>query len=352
MYQFLPLLLLLLSPMLPASVDDPALRARQAEALLKQSPENPQALFQAAVALQQLQHLDRAEGYYRRLIELQPKWPEPRNNLAIILLKKGDYDGAIDLLISSLQTHPAYETAWRNLGNLYKGLASEAYRRALSEDKNPRSVLDRIRLQPLTRLTSPVETPKLPQMAQASTPPAPAAKTEPTAEPVRPAVPAPLQPVARPASSSVAKTAPKPAPVAATARPATPATSGKRDIQDLSQRIQQIRQAVLDWADAWTRKDLDRYLAAYAPDYRDGKPSHQAWVDWRRQRILRPGEIRVSISDIRLRHHDPKKARVDFVQAYRSPRYRDRVVKRLDLARIGGSWRIVREKTLRVLQSP
>ena len=100
MYRFLPLLLLLLSPMLPASVDDPVLRARQAEALLKQSPENPQALFQAAVALQQLQHLDRAEGYYRRLIELQPKWPEPRNNLAIILLKKGDYDGAIDLLIS------------------------------------------------------------------------------------------------------------------------------------------------------------------------------------------------------------------------------------------------------------
>jgi tetratricopeptide (TPR) repeat protein len=307
------LLLFLLAVQLPggAAPQDPATRARSAEARLQQHPNDADSLFEAAFALQQMQQLDRAERYYRQLIALRPDWPEPRNNLAIIHLKKGDYDGAIDLLISSLKTHPAYETAWRNLSNLYQGLASEAYRRALSEDKNTRSVLDRIRLQPLARSTGAVT---------AAAPPAP----EPPAAPV-------------PAKPPAARPAPQPP---------------EPNIRNLSQRIQQIRQSVLDWADAWTRKDLDAYVSAYAPAYRDGKPNHEAWVAWRRQRILRPGDIRVSISDIRIRHHDDHQARVDFVQTYRSPNYRDRVVKRLDMTRIDGDWKIVREKTLRVLQSP
>ncbi len=328
---FFLLFLLVLLPPAWGSADTPTERARNAEARLQKDPDDPRTLFAAAYALQQLQRFDQAERYYRRLIQLRPQWPEPRNNLAIIHLKKGDYDGAIDLLISSLKTHPAYETAWRNLSNLYQGLASEAYRRALSEEKNTRSVLDRIQLQPLSALTlqsSGAEPETAPAAAVvAAAPPAPV-------RPPAPAAPATPPEPARPASAAV-----PPAPV-------------EPNIRALSQRIQQVRQAVLDWADAWTRKDLDRYLAAYAADYRDGKPSHDAWVAWRRQRILRPGRIRVSISDIRIRRHDDHQARVDFVQSYRSPNYRDRVVKRLDLTRIGGDWKIVREKTLRVLQSP
>ncbi len=323
---FLLLPLVLLTPAW-GSTDSPTERASAAEARLQQDPNDPRALFAAAFALQQLQRFDQAEGYYRRLIELRPQWPEPRNNLAIIHLKKGDYDGAIDLLISSLKTHPAYETAWRNLSNLYRGLASEAYRRALSEEKNARSVLDRIQLQPLSSLT-------LQSLEAASGTAQPTAIA--TAPPAPPAPPAPAIPSEpnRPAS------------------PAAPPAAAEPNIRALSQRIQQLRQAVLDWADAWTRKDIDRYLAAYAADYRDGKPSHDAWVAWRRQRILRPGNIQVSVSDLRIRRHDERHARVDFVQSYRSPNYRDRVVKRLDLSRIDGEWKIVREKTLRVLQSP
>jgi len=324
------LLLFLLAIQLPcgAATPDPAARARSAEARLQQNPDDPDSLFEAAYALQQMQQLGRAERYYRQLIALRPAWPEPRNNLAIIHLKKGDYDSAIDLLISALKTHPAYETAWRNLSNLYQGLASEAYRRALSEDKNTLSVLDRIHLQPLARGTGAAST------LAAAPPPAPE--------------PAAVQVAGKPANSP-SGTAPKPQTTAAAE--SDPAVT-EPNIRTLSQRFQQVRQAVLDWADAWTRKDLDAYVSAYAPDYRDGKPSHDAWVAWRRQRILRPGDIRVTISDIRIRRHDDHRARVDFVQAYRSPNYRDRVVKRLDMTRIDGDWKIVREKTLRVLQSP
>jgi hypothetical protein len=72
-------------------------------------------------------------------------------------------------------------------------------------------------------------------------------------------------------------------------------------------------------------------------------------VEHRRSRILRPGEINVVVSDFKVKLRSDTRASVDFVQAYSSPGYRDRVVKRLDLERAGAHWKIVSERTLSVL---
>jgi len=138
----LRVLLLLLIAVLPASAYSNSFQQLQSElekqkyasaattglSLLRKNPDNARAKFLTAVALQNNNQPSLAKKHYQQLIQSNPELPEPRNNLAMIYLQQGKHDQAVDLLISSLKTHPAYATAWSNLSNLYKGLASEAYR--------------------------------------------------------------------------------------------------------------------------------------------------------------------------------------------------------------------------------
>ena len=54
---------------------------------------------------------------------------------------------------------------------------------------------------------------------------------------------------------------------------------------------------VMNWAKAWSSKDFDIYTGSYTPDYRDKFNTHAQWVKHRRGRILRPGDIKVEVSD-------------------------------------------------------
>ena len=81
-------------------------------AILRQQPENIQAQFLTAVAFQNNKQPDIAQRYYQQIIRSHPELPEPRNNLAMIYMDQEQYDLAIDQLIASLKTNPAYATAW------------------------------------------------------------------------------------------------------------------------------------------------------------------------------------------------------------------------------------------------
>ena len=100
------------------------------------------------------------------------------------------------------------------------------------------------------------------------------------------------------------------------------------------------------WADAWSRQAVDDYLAHYSEEFQpaDGS-SRAAWEALRRQRLTRPSFIEVKVTDMEMESVDADRARATFRQAYRADRYRDVVVKTLELVRDGDRWRIVGEQS-------
>ena len=259
------------------------------KALLVDNPGHVRTRFLIAYAHQRAGQTDLAAALYRDLINEHPELPEPRNNLAMILLAAGDYDRASVLLVDALNTHPSYATAYANLSAIYKGIASEAYRRAVNESSEPARHTNNIELAAITRIDS------LPE--------------EPLVE---------------------------------------PAAEAQTTITFANQETRLIEQ-ITHWATAWSRQDVAAYAGFYADTYRGDFRSHAAWLEHRRQRILRPREIRVEVSDIQIRWRSDNRAIVDFRQAFDSPTYRDRVVKRMVFNRIGSEWKITEERVLSVL---
>ena len=91
------------------------------------------------------------------------------------------------------------------------------------------------------------------------------------------------------------------------------------------------------------------YINYYSADHKPNFESHRSWVEYRKHRIMRPGYIKVSVSDIKIRAQSKNRAIIDFNQVFDSPNYSDRVVKRLDFTRIGSQWKISHERVLSVL---
>ncbi len=131
--------------------------------------------------------------------------------------------------------------------------------------------------------------------------------------------------------------------VAAGEPEATPEVSGA-DPEDLTEALEAT---VTDWARAWSRKDVEAYLASYGPEFRPlSGMSHAAWQDERRARLTRPGPIEVEISNLAIELVASDRARARFDQTYASASYRDRVRKVLELVRQAEGWKIIREEVV------
>lgn len=335
----------------------------QVDELLASDPKEPRARFLKGVILIEQGDAKAAADVFQRLTQDYPKLPEPYNNLAVIYAAQGHYDQARTALEKSLHTHPSYATAYENLGDVYAKLASEAYDRALrldGSDPGARKNLALVRelagpapVRVATRTpASPSPVPAKPAATAAVPPPAPVKLAPPVvaaAAPVKPEAPAAHPPApAKPAPPVVVAAAPAKPPAARTdARapnvvasakplPATPASASNPDAG--------ILRRVKDWAQAWSAKDVDAYLAFYAPDFKtpDGVP-RAAWENERRARITGPRSIKVSIRNPKVVHHDDRRAAVVFQQTYRSDRFQGHTRKTLELVRIGNDWRIVEE---------
>jgi tetratricopeptide (TPR) repeat protein len=291
------------------------------EQLLQQNPKQPGTRFLTAYANQMAGNSQRAVQLYEELIRDKPGLPEPRNNLAMIYLAQGDYDRASELLVSAINTRISYAIAYANLSQVYKGIASEAYRRAISQSDEPASYTHDIELTAITWLGS-QEAEELPQLAAVSV-----------------SKPAAVEPVAKPEAAT------KPLESAANAKQNEAAPTLVDNANQDTLLIEQVR----NWAKAWSSKDFDNYLTSYAPAYRAEFDTHSQWVEHRRDRILRPGAIRVEVSDFVIKRRTDNRASVDFTQAFSSPGYSDRVLKRLDFERVGAQWKIAAERVLSVL---
>jgi len=271
---------------------------------LSAKPRDPQARFLKAVILTEQGNTREAIEIFTKLTQDFPELPEPYNNLAVIHAAQGQYEKARAALEQSIRTHPSYATAYENLGDVYAKLASQAYDKALQLDKtntgaqNKLSLVREIARGPSVLAAAPKE-PVKPPVVTAQKP-----------------APAPEKPAAAPA-----------------AKPA--ADEGA-----------EVLKAVNAWAEAWSNKNVDAYLAHYAKDFdTPGNESRAQWEKTRRARLDGAKSISVDISSAKVTMNGSNQATVTFRQAYRSDSFKATGNKTLVMVKADGRWLIQQEKS-------
>jgi len=106
-----------------------------------------------------------------------------------------------------------------------------------------------------------------------------------------------------------------------------------------------VQHRLQDWAAAWEAKDVDRYLAFYAPDFAPGQGLPQTeWKARRQTSLAKPGPISVKIDDLQVRELGNDMVETRFTQTYRSSNFGDQGTKTLVWKRLrNGQWAIARE---------
>lgn len=106
----------------------------------------------------------------------------------------------------------------------------------------------------------------------------------------------------------------------------------------------EVAEALKAWVLAWSSRDLQAYLDAYAQTFSPSDGSDRStWAGGRKRTITKAGNIRLDISDIKLAVKDDRNVITTFRQTYRSMVYQDVVAKTLEWQKIDGKWLIVRE---------
>ncbi len=296
---------------------------------LAANPKDVQALFIKGVILAEQSRRDEAIKVFTEITEKYPNLPEPYNNLAVLYADQGQYDKARKALETAIKTHPSYATAHENLGDIYARMASEAYDKALQLDNGNTRAQNKLSL--IKELFS--STGKPIQLASKS-PPAGKEAAAPVL-PIRPAEsakPLELKPVAPKATEpeKVVET-PKPEPKEA-------AVAGNQD--------KEITSAVQNWANAWSSKKVDKYLASYGDSFQTPNgESREEWEELRRERISKPASINVEVSKIHVKMESPNLAKVSFKQKYRAGGMAKRTSKTLVMQKSGDKWYIEQELT-------
>jgi ketosteroid isomerase-like protein len=107
-----------------------------------------------------------------------------------------------------------------------------------------------------------------------------------------------------------------------------------------------VLKAVNGWAEAWSKKDADGYLAYYAKEFKTpGGEARDAWEKIRRARIAAPKSIAVGVESPKVTMTGADRATVTFRQSYRSDVLKSNSRKTLMMVRTDGRWRIVEEKS-------
>jgi Flp pilus assembly protein TadD len=324
-------ILIALAVALPAHADD----VREAAKLLKAGqhkqalavvdkilagkPKDPQARFMKGLIFTEQGRSKEAIEVFTLLTKDYPELPEPYNNLAVIYASQGEYDKARGALEQSIRTHPSYATAYENLGDVYAKLASQAYDKALQIDssnaaaKNKLSLVRELVGRPAPAVVAAAPAAKEPEKVAA----APKAPAKP--EPAKPAVAAVEKPASVPASA-----------------PAKPDADPAGD----------VLKAVNAWAQAWSKKDADGYLAHYAAEFKTpAKESRADWEKGRRSRITAPKSIAVGVTEAKVTMGGAERATVTFRQNYKSDVLKTSSRKTLVMVKTDGGWKILEEKS-------
>ena len=278
----------------------------RANAYLAKNPKDAQTRFIKGLILADQGKTNEAIAVFTGLTEDYPELPEPYNNLAVLYASQNKYAAAKNALEMAIRTHPSYATAHENLGDIYAKMASLAYDKALALDSKNAAAQTKLAL--IQDLIG--------------------------GQPAKPATSKVIPSVSKPAAKPVAvEPAPAAKPVPAKPSPVNAALANK-----------EVEAAVTRWAEAWSARNVDAYLAAYASDFTAEGLSHAEWEAQRRARITAPATINVKISNLKIEQQGDI-AHASFSQTYRSDRHQSTVRKTLKLALQNGQWRIVGETT-------
>jgi tetratricopeptide (TPR) repeat protein len=293
-------------------------------AVLVSRPKDVRARFLKGLILTEQSKQSEAINVFSALTEEFPDLPEPFNNLAVLYAAQGQYEKSRIALEAAIRTHPSYATAYENLGDVYAKLASRAYDKALQLDRSNTVAEAKLNL---VRELFPTSSrpPKVAEtVAELRTKPTDSARVA-KASPASAKSAAPL-----PADVSESKPSPQKEP----AEPA-PVVDGTGEVLD----------AVKSWASAWSKKDIDGYLAHYASDFKlPGRMSREAWEAQRKERIAKPRKIQVTIEALEVKFAGDNRATVTFRQHYRSDTLKVSNGKILVMVKVGGLWRIQEER--------
>lgn len=276
----------------------------KAEQFLTAKPRDPQMRFLKGVIQSETGKQGEAITTFTKLTEDFPELPEPYNNLAVLYAGQSQFDKARAALEMAIRTNPSYATAHENLGDVYAKLASQAYSKALQLDAGNAGVAPKLSL--IRNLfAADAKGVRPTTVAAASTPAAttkPATATSPAATPVQP-----------------------------------PAAAGNAD--------DDVQAAVQAWAKAWSNKNMQGYLGAYAPNFTPpGGQSRKDWEADRKARIVPRNRIDVGVSDVDVKVNGDR-ATVKFRQAYNSDNLNVTSRKTLEMVKSGNRWLILREST-------
>jgi Flp pilus assembly protein TadD len=274
--------------------------------VLAAKPRDARARFLKGLIFTEQGKSKEAIEIFTKLTQDYPELPEPYNNLAVIYASQGQYDKARAALEQSIRTHPSYATAYENLGDVYAKLASQAYDKALQIDSSNTAAKNKLSLvRELVGRPSPATT-------------VAAAPKEPAKPPV------------------VAEKPPVVAEKPAVAEKKAPAADSPAE----------VLKAVNGWAEAWSKKNADAYLAYYAKDFKTpGGESRADWEKTRRARISAPKSILVSIASPKVTMSGADQATVSFRQTYRSDVFKGVSNKTLVMVKADGRWLIREEKS-------
>ncbi len=149
-------------------------------------------------------------------------------------------------------------------------------------------------------------------------------------------------PAAQPSPAVATAPAPASAPAMVASSPPAP-VAGK---PTAPQAIGDVTTAIETWRSAWEAKDVERYLAAYAPDFQpQGGLSLVAWRQQRKDRVGRASKLQITLEDQDISVNGDQ-ATARFRQRYRSATVQDTVRKQLTLVRTQAGWRIRTEANL------
>lgn len=290
-------------------------------------PRDANLRFLKGVLLAQLDRKQEAAAVFTALTQDFPQLAEPYNNLGVLLAGSGELERARDVLERAVQVAPGYATAHENLGDLYARLSTQSYEKAAQLDVGNAKTRNKLVL--ARELSNAVAT------AGGAPTAANEAALPPARSPARQSIvvngASGPTPASTPAKVAGSGTPAAKAPVAANAAPASPEEKAVLD-------------AVQQWAQAWSARDLKHYLASYAADFR---PAHgaslEAWKAERSKRINNKGAIQVQVLQpvVKL---EGDKASVKFIQVYEAGTLKSRDVKELVLVRQGQEWLIQQEK--------
>ena len=105
----------------------------------------------------------------------------------------------------------------------------------------------------------------------------------------------------------------------------------------------EVESAVRGWAAAWAAQDMDRYLAAYGPEFNPGGgQSRKSWEEERRARIVGKSSISVNLENVAI-NVNGQTATAKFRQIYRADNLNISSRKTLEPRRSGNQWQIRKE---------